>query len=203
MKKILSVMLAIMMLFTALSISASAADVKPGQVGFKDTSDVVIPSGHNIIIFHFGAGKSNTALWVYDTEKGFLFKNAGEVTGDYVMLPSDENELYAGSTVFLPAVVGPDGYNCSGWQLMSYGFADTGVTYGHGLNSYWKIPAGCQNKVIEFTAIYTQADVEGDTLTTILGVLSKVFGTILGLLLFDGSAAKGTELVNSLLGSLL
>ena len=191
-------MLAIMMLFGALSVSASAAD-GPSYQG------KVVNSNQTIIHFNFNGGSATNPdqLWVYDALNGF--QPGTDISGSYYMLPQSDDELVAGySRIYLPAVKAPsDTQVCAGWQLESQFLSDVGMVYGAGGASHWDIPAAAAGKIVKFTAIFTATEGEGDTLQTILGVLTKVFGTILGLFLFDGSSAKGIELVNGLLSNLL
>ena len=195
MKKILSVMLAIMMLFGALTVSASAASTVNG---------VEVSSDQVVILFDFNGGSATNPelLWDYDPVNGFYTPTS--VSGKYYMLPRSSDEMVAGrDRVYFPAVTGPsDTMVCSGWMLES-SFEDVGAIYGAGGGSFWKIPAEAGGQIVLFRAVYTSTEGEGDTLKTILGVLTKVFGTILGLLFFDGSSAQGIQTVDKLLGSLL
>ena len=210
MKKILSVMLAIMMLFGALSISASAEPIKIGQIYTSEnpvTNPVfTVPNDACVIVFDFGNGTATNPsdLWVYETgttPPGFV---PGEnITGTYIMLPRGSADLTPGSVVYFPAATGPEGYVCSGWQLVSQGYEDSGIVYGAGLNAYWTIPQTAKGRVVTFKAGYSLATPEEDTMKTVLGVLTKVFGTIIGILFLDGNAGAGIELVNKLLAGIV
>ncbi len=197
MKKILSVMLAVMMLFGALSIGVSA--VEPDYFWDLTLKDgVTVSEGtHAILTFDFAGGTSTNALSVYDTSAaGFV---SVEGVGDkYIMLPGSKSDCYltANSTVKAPFVDAPEGYKFNGW----YCYAD---------NEYYvagekiTIQKEWIGDVIEFEAAYIPAKVEGDTMKTVLGVLTKVFGTILGILFLDGSSAAGIELVEKLLAGIM
>ena len=196
MKKILSVMLAVMMLFSALSIGASAMDASDfWNVTVKE--GVTVSAGtHAILTFDFAGGSSTNALNVYDTTvKGFV--STDNVDGVYIMLPGSKSEysLKVGSTIKTPYVEAPEGYKFNGWYCYGdgeYYVAGEQVT----IESDWV------GNVTIFRATYIPAKVEGDTLKTILGVLAKVFGTIAGILLFDGSSAQGIEMVEKLLANI-
>lgn len=204
MKKILSVMLAIMMLFGAMSINASAA----GEVdnisdlwGTKVAEGVTVTKGtHVILVFDFGAGTSKLPLMVYDSTKGGFVETTG-VTGTYVMLPKTSGSLTRGSMVTLPSVQAADGDDFVGW----YCHADKEY-YVSGADKYitdnW-FTANNGSGIVYFTAKYEPREPETDTMATVLNILVKVFGTIIGILFLDGSSAAGVELVNKLLGGLL
>ena len=197
MKKILSVMLAIMMLFTALSVSASAAT--PSDYWNTQVADgiVVSESTHTILVFDFNGGTSTLTLNVFDsTQNGFV---ATDGVGDkYIMLPGCTSDTYltAGSYVTAPHVDAPENMKFNGWYCWSN-------------NEYYiggeriEIQEDWIGKVVEFQANIIPAKAEGDTLKTILGVLTKVFGTIIGILFLDGNSASGVELVNKLLAGIM
>lgn len=197
MKKILSVMLAVLTLFSVLSIGASA--VEPGYFWNQQVTDGVVVSDniHTILTFDFAGGTSTNALPVFDTTKnGFV--NVDAVGDTYIMLPGSKSDCYltAGSSIKAPFVDAPENYKFNGWYCYEnneYYVAGEKIT----------IPSDWIGKVVEFEASYLPAKVEGDTMKTVLGVLTKVFGTILGILFLDGSSSAGIELVEKLLGGLL
>lgn len=200
MKKILSVMLAIMMLLGALSVGASALDAE--SLWGTKPGNVVIAQGTNAILsFDYNGGKSYSNMIAYDTVKGGFYETS--VSGIYLMLPgaytSQRFSTYetVGTPVKMP-IATSDGDFLLYWYCV-----ETGEQLA--ADSTWFIPeyADSANGVFHFIARYAPAEAEGDTLATILGVLTKVFGTILGLLIFDGSSQQGTEFVDGLLGSLL
>lgn len=196
MKKILSVMLAVMMLFGALSIGASA--VTGSEFWGTTVKDgITVSEGtHAILTFDFAGGSSTNALNVYSTEKGG-FVNTENVDGVYVMLPGSKSEytLKSGSSIKTPFVEAPEGYKFNGW--FCYANSEYYVA-----GEKVEISADWIGDVVEFEAQYVPAKVEGDTLKTILGVLSKVFGTVIGILFLDGSSAAGIELVEKLLANI-
>ena len=203
MKKILSVMLAIMMIFGAMSISVSAAPattdtVKFGYVINAGTEQIVLDSGKHVIVeLNFGNGKSLEGLMVYDvdtTPAGFV--RTLDVTGRHLMLPGCGYEMRAGQYIRLPAVAAPEGLTCQGWEIRG-----TGTVVGHGID--WQIPYGSEGQIIELVARYTTAEADTDVMATVLNVLMKVFGTIIGILFLDGSSTAGVELMEKMLGGLL
>ena len=200
MKKILSVMLAIMMLFGALSISASAENLTVDSlVTEKVNNDNVL------VVFNFNGGTSKYDLPVYTpgSANGTFTLTSG-VGGIYYLVPgADGKSLEAGSFFVMPSVVAPEGKQFLGWEctVRDYDLVATStftltkddIFYAHALHS----------GVIYMTAMYESAEAEGDTMKTILGVLTKVFGTIIGILFLDGESSAGIALIEKLLGGLL
>lgn len=200
MKKILSVMLAIMMLFGALSVSASAVEAQ--DLWGTTPGTVTITKGtHAILSFDYYGGKSYNKMICYDAATGKFVE--AEASGIYLMLPGAYNaqrfstvDSY-GDYVRMPIATG-DG------EFLLYWFCEeTGEQIAGGTS--WTIPEFERSSqgVFHFTAKYAPAEPEEDTMKTVLGVLTKVFGTILGLLFLDGSAPAGIALVEKLLGGLL
>ncbi len=202
MKKILSVMLAIMMLFGAMSINASAISYDfNSQIGgeYPDSATQAI------VVLHFGTtGSSKTVLSVYNPETS-MFEYQSAVTGSYYYLPGNADaasrDMTAGSLIYLPEVTcSEETKECTGWQLQKYTI--NGMTkFAEG--SYVELPADCGGKIYEFVAVYSDRAPEEDTMAMVLGVLMKVFGTIVGILFLDGNSAAGVELMQSVLGGLL
>lgn len=195
MKKILSVMLAIMMLFTALSLSVSAIDAKDHLNA--DNSNVVI-------VFRFYDGKSRDELPVYDAANA-NFVDTAEVTGVYYLLPgANGNNLTKGSMVQLPYVTAAEGKNFNGWKCSLDGNTySAGAWFTLDEEMIHKAHASTSKGIIYMDADYYATEGEGDTLAMVLDVLKKVFGTILGILFLDGSSSAGVELMDKLLGGLL
>lgn len=201
MKKILSVMLAIMMLFGALSISASAANVPPSEV----LNPVIASSDKVVIVFKFYGGTSKLELPVYysDVADGSFVNE--KVTGDYYLLPGAGGaELRIGTSITLPSVTPPEGKAFVGWDSS----VDTqdfvaGATYEITQLRVETSKLYPNSGIIYMEAMYEAAEPEGDTMATVLSVLTKVFGTILGILFLDGNSAAGVELVEKLLGGIM
>lgn len=204
MKKILSVMLAIMMLFGALSVSASAAVTNDEIIREWHNSSSVITIGNTtyakqdyvIIQLNFNGGTSFVSLPVYDTtEGGFVHE---KVSGTYLMLPGSSNEysLQPNTLVTLPRVTPPEGKQFTGWYCENTGEYVVG-------GKTWAIPANSGSSLYTFTAELLPAEGQEDTMQMVLGILMKIFGTIIGILFLDGSSAAGVELMEKMLGGLL
>ena len=204
MKKILSVMLAVLTLFSVLSIGASAAQLPYSEnqlfgttINGSSESYTISSSVHTILGFDFAGGTSTYALPVYDTEKGGFVDTEG-VGDKYLMLPGCKSSYYLtyGSSIKTPYVEAPEGYKFNGWFCAeNHEYYVAGETI--------KIPQDWIGNLVEFEATYIPAKVEGDTMKTVLGVLTKVFGTILGILFLDGSSSAGVELVEKLLAGIM
>lgn len=194
MKKILSVMLAIMMLFSVMSIGVSAVSFNGKEIAGNQA----------VVILYFGNGYSESSLFVYNTSSG-KFEYTSNVTGSYYYLPGNGtscDNMTAGQSVYLPRVISNDATKvCDGWQLMG-GEVINGQTV-FPVNTHFKLPEDCGGKIYEFQAIYGTAAPEEDTMGTILNVLMKVFGTIVGILFLDGNSGAGVELMQGVLGGLL
>lgn len=200
MKKILSVMLAIMMIFGAMSLSASAANVMDDHASaVLQNKDVVV------MVFRFGEGQSRDALLVYDPAVAGNLTLTDAVTGNYYMFPGLHADLEANTQVQMPyAVTSEEGRGFSHWTN-----SVTGETYHPGewvtiTEEMVTLAHNSQSRgVIYLDATYYNTLPAEDTMAMILGILMKVFGTIIGILFLDGSSAAGVELVGKLLGGIL
>ncbi len=204
MKKVLAVLLSVMMLFGALSFSSSAASV---SLYFEGEKPLVNPNTQVIVTFDLAGGTLKNGQWVYNPSKqpvaGFEWQEG--ITGTYIMLPQDSSSMVPGTPITLPVVTPPTGYEFHGWYC--YGVAGDytqGSTYA--ANSAYYIPLGTAGEVIEFRAAYGPAEIEPDTMETVMNILIKVFGTIIGLLFLGDEAnpaEAGMQMMSQLLGSLL
>ncbi len=203
MKKVLAVLLSVMMLFGALSFSSSAVSVSQ-----HFDSHLVDRNTQVIITFDLAGGTMKNGVWVYNTSKqpkpDFEWVE-GFDDPTYVMLPMDKDSMKPGTPITLPVVTPPAGYQFDGWYC--YGIAGDytqGSTYA--ANSAYYIPLGTAGEVIEFRAAYSPATIEPDTMETVMNILIKVFGTIIGLLFLGDEAnpaEAGMQMMEQLLGSLL
>ena len=187
MKKILSVILAVMMLCGTMAISSSALDhegfVVPND--FDKTQDV-------IIVLRFGSGKCQNYLTVYNQNTA-TYEQVTGVTGEFVLVGDN---YVAGRPLELPYVTAAEGNNFNGW------FCDKdGRSYPAGPQGGFVIP-NFPGEVIVLTASYYPSEGEGDTMGTIIGILTKVFGAILGILLYGGDTEAGVAMMDKILGGL-
>ncbi|MGN0468702.1 MAG: hypothetical protein ACI4GY_08275 [Acutalibacteraceae bacterium] len=197
MKKALSVFMAVLMLFAALSVGTSASSSDPSPWHGELGSGKPATMEQAVLKFELNGGKLKTGAYVYDTTTGEFSYQDG-ITGTYVMVPRDEEHatMKAGTTVVLPVVTAPAGWEFTGW----YCYTDQ---QSYAANCAYKLPADCGGQVIEFGAAYTPAEVEEDTFTKVLGILIKVFGAIIGLIMYAGDTEAGVALMEKILGGVL
>lgn len=198
MKKILSVVLAVMMIFGSFAISASAASEPIWNEG---SWNGVIASNQCTIRFDFRGGKPMKSLPVYDSSLG-KFVYTTDVPDPYIMYPTSADDLVAGSSyIWLPNAMLSDGSYLKGWEVQIE-YAPDGYNQVLASDYMYRIPNGAAGKQITFIAHYNQAVVEEDTLGTILGILTKVFGAIIGILLYGGDTEAGVAMMDKILGGL-
>lgn len=191
MKKILSVLLATLMLFSVLGVSASASVYE----NYYDQG-IVDRNTQVVLAFDLNGGSLKTGAYVYDTTiSNFVYKDGEDITGKYIMLPRTPDTQLVGQFIKLPVLNAPDGWQFNGW----YCYLD-GNSYA--ANSDFRIPAGSAGEVIEFYAAYSPAEVEEDTFATVLSILIKVFGAIAGIILYNGDTEQGIALFDKILGAL-
>ncbi len=201
MKKVLAVLLSVMMLFGALSFSSSAASTSiPYFNEINGNPALANPRTQVIVVFQLLGGTLKSGVNVYDEETNKFTWVEGFDEPTYIMLPRNSEDLKPESVIQLPAVTPPSGYSFDGWHCRGVAGIQEYATYA--ANSAFEIPAGSAGQVIEFRAAYSPAEIEPDTMETIMTILVKVFGTIIGLL-FLSDAQAGMEMMENLLGQLL
>ncbi len=210
MKKVLSVFLAVLMLFGALSVSSFAEET---------TGSVVTPpmAYHDwwgeggpctpeqaVLSFNLNGGSLKAETQVYNEETGkFEWKAGKDVTGTYYMVPQDPNTMKGGMGVVLPEVTAPAGQQFNGWYCEACPVAGSeivGNTYA--ATAAFKLPANCGKTLIQFRASYSPATIEEPTLTKVVGILMKVFGTIIGLIAYGGDTKQGIAFMEKVFGGL-
>lgn len=188
MKKVLSVVLAVIMLFSVMSIGASAATT-------TDLTGVNGNIGDVVLVLRFGEGKSTDYLNVYNPDTHRIGLSADH-TGEVIVV---SEELLCGYGYALPSVsTPPEEKNFDGWLCNN-----DGKLYAPGINGTFVIPdVPTTNNVIVLTAQYSTPAEAGDTMETVLNVLVKVFGAIIGILLYGGDTGAGVAMMNKILGGL-
>ncbi len=195
MKKALSLFLAVLMIFAAMSVSASAINIEPGDTTwFEGTGAPADKTTQAVICFDLGGGTLKNAVYVYDLEKG-TFSVKENVAGKYYMVPLGPDSMKANSTVSLPVVTAPTGYQFDGWYC-----EETRSTYA--ANGLFLIDEGMVGNVVHFRAAYSPATLEPDTMTKVMGILTKVFGAVIGLFMFAGDTSAGVALMEKILGGI-
>lgn len=192
MKKILSVFLAVMMLFGAMSISASAGVDEDGILGGNRVNNGFDPDNNLLIVLDFGDCTSFVTIEnCVDQMTGDLYVADVGVGGKVVVVASKNSEF------ILPLITPPAGYTTNGWYSPT--LEDSFVA---GKGSSVKLTEGMQDSVVYFVANTYPSAPEEDTLGNILSILTKVFGAIIGILFYGGSTEAGVALMEKVLGGL-
>ena len=202
MKKALSVFLAVLMMFSVLSIGSTATGdtTAPGYYN-EDWFGPNAPANYNQVVLQFNLNGgtlkgSNFVVWNLDTGKP-EYVDGTKVESPWVMVPLNSTDMVADGkhSVTLPAITPPDGRSFDCWYCPTDG-------NGYGANSPYVIPASKAGQVIEFTAQWSAANYEEDTITKVMGILFKVFGTIIGLLFYAGDTEAGIAMMEKVFGGL-
>lgn len=206
MKKALSVFLAILMMFSVLSIGSFAAEDTTSDSQFTSPwhgpEGSGKPAGYDQVVIRFnlngGTLKSAQYVWNLETGRPEYTEPKDIGTGSWVMVPQYAGDLVADGEHYatLPAMNAPsDTLQFDGWYCQY----DRSL---YGANGGYLIPAGAGGTVIEFTAQWSPKEVEVDTMTKVMGILFKVFGTIIGLLFYTGDTEAGIALMEKVFGGL-
>ncbi len=200
MKKLLSVLLAVLMIFSTVAISASAATPITDPQVASDKRDAV---GKNHVIIHYNLYdfKTKYAQYTYDVDSG-KFAYIEGITGSYYHIPENSDQLFVGYTFALPEVTAPEGKQFNGWRCTTHVDRPT-FAAGEALKITNEMLALAENNVIKFEVVWGSAVPEEDTMGKIVDILTKVFGAIIGLLFFNGRTQAGVDLMKELLGGVL
>ncbi len=199
MKKVLSILLAALMFLSCMSISAFAEDFPFfGPNGADANEDAVLK-------FVLNNGTVKSGQYIYDRSTGKLnWTDPEDVPDTFYVVPIDNYDgmFEVGDYVTLPSVKGPKGWQFVGWQRNSGLQADADRSiYPAGPNQY-QIKEADRGMVVEFSAVYEQAEVEEDTFAKVFDILIKVFGTIIGLIAYNGNIQKGQDFMAKIFSSL-
>ena len=209
MKKVLSVFLAVLMLFGALSVSSFAeettAPVVTPPMAYHDWWGEGGPCTPEqaVLSFNLNGGSLKAETQVYNEETGkFEWKAGKDVTGTYYMVPQDPNTMKGGMGVVLPEVIAPSGWQFNGWycEACPCETAQVGQTYAAA--ALYKLPLNCGGILIQFRASYSPATIEEPTINKVVGILMKVFGTIIGLIAYGGDTKQGIAFMEKVFGGL-
>ena len=180
MKKVLAVLLAVMMLFSAMSMSSVALSESSTQLLRDLKASKVITDEQVVLVFDLAGGTLKGKVEVYDENQGFIEKEG--ITGVYNMIPNNQGKLTAsaqipGRYVILPQVIAPKNYAFEGW----YCYGEKGIvpsgTYSAGA-AYFIPESADYVGVIEFFALMVPAPAESGMLDMLLGVFAKVVEAI-------------------------
>ena len=209
MKKVLSVFLAVLMLFGALSVSSFAEEttepVVTPPMAYHDWWGEGGPCSKEqaVLAFNLNGGSLKSETQIYNEETGkFEWKAGKDVTGVYYMVPQDPNTMKGGMGVVLPEVIAPSGRQFNGWycEACPCETAQVGQTYAAA--AVYKLPLNCGGTLIQFRASYSPATIEEPTIKKVVGILMKVFGTIIGLIAYGGDTKQGIAFMEKVFGGL-
>ncbi len=212
MKKLLSVLLAVMMLFGVLAMTAAAENFDMGyhkaasslrsEVGLDaDASFGKVEGDFVLIYFNAGGFTTNSLVGMYDADAGAVVVQNPGFAGNFWLIPDDVTSTYyigANSRVVLPRMLGNDIQSFEGWRCLG-----NGQSYVAGQSITITLDMVNDLGVVEFEPIAGYAQPEEDTMDTILGILIKVFGSIIGLLFCNGDVVAGQEMVSGILGGIV
>lgn len=213
MKKLLSVLLAVMMLFGVLAMTAAAENFDMGyhkaasslrsEVGLGADASFGKADGDWVLIyFNAGGFTTNSLVGMYDADAGAVVVQNPGYKGNFWFVPDDPtaSSYFIGknSRVTLPRMLGNEVQSFEGWKCLANGNA-----YVAGQTISISLDMVNELGVVEFEPIAGYAQPEEDTMGTILGILIKVFGSIVGLLFCNGDVTAGQELVSGVLGGIV
>ena len=211
MKKALSLFLAVLMLFGALSVSAFATDgtvVNPQYFGkYADANTQVI------VDFSITNGTLDDRSYLVMNEQGngFSWVKGTDISGTYTMYAVntvgqyDATVMVPGYTIVMPGVKAANGWSCGGWKItyVDVNNVPQTVTTGAGSEAFWTIPRDTKpGQIILARAIMNQTEPEEDTLGKILGIMTTIFGALLGIIMFKGDTEAGVAMVQKVLGGI-
>lgn len=192
MKKVLSVFLAVLMLFGALSVGSFAEDttgttpVTPPRAyhGWWEKDGGRCTAEQVVIAFNLNGGTLKNEAQVYNEETDrFEWKKGKDISGTYYMVPKDQTTMKGGMSVVLPLVNAPDGKQFNGWEVEVCEGLSNHPSYA--ANCEFNIPVAASGTLIQMKASYSAADFEEPTITKVIGILKKVFGAIIGLIVYN------------------
>lgn len=210
MKKALSLFLAVLMLFSCFALSASAAGEDPHDFYFGTNGPA--NADQCVVVFNPLGGTFRDAVTHYDytLDSPKVSYGAAEYSGTLVVVPSNSLTMTGGSVISLPMVVPADTtLTFQGWEIIGYSRPDVSLPEGFRSGNVYSggtqfiLPSNCGGEILTFNARYTLGVAEEDTMATILNILIKVFGAIIGIMMYQGDTEAGVALMEKVLGGIL
>ncbi len=216
MKKALSLFLAILMIFSVLSVSSFATgSITPADNSTADTATIqqklkeagVMTDNDCVLKFYTLGGKFMGDQLVFDMTTGkFVAKSPDQLKtlGDpYVKFPNAPGDQEPGKMVALPDVEAPSGYKFNGWYCVEDGSTSVAGISGYLIKDHFvtvdgRVGESTAGKTITFRAIYVPAEVEEPVFNKVFDILAKIFGTIIGLIAYEGDTAAGIAFVRKM-----
>lgn len=208
MKKALSLFLAVLMIFGALSVGAGATD---GLYYGNGTDGKPATTEQCVVEYYLNGGTLKYSAYVFDFSTGKVSLVAGEdITGTYVQFPInsagniDQSIQKPGQYVVTPEVVAPANTTFMGWTITYVDTRGVAVSTSCAGGESWLIPTDAQpGSTIKMTAKNVATEAEEDTMAKVMSILIKIFGAIIGILMYQGDTEAGVALMEKVLGGVL
>ena len=204
MKKVLSLFLAVLMVLSCMAVSVYAEEGTTSSSPYFGTNGAAPDQA--VLQFNLNNGKCKAAQYVYDTASGNpVWTAAEDVPNVFVIVPVKElaGQFKEGNVITLPSVKAPKGYDFQGWKRQpSIKAGDTDDRIYSSAVSQYEISEYDVGMVVNFSAVYAEGEVEEDTFAKVFEILSKIFGTIIGLIAYNGNTQAGIDFVNSIFSSI-
>lgn len=195
--------MAILMLCSAVSLGSFASSESNQWFGDINSGKPATYE-QTVVYFDLGIGTLPNAS-VYNLATG-EFESQTNITGSYYMVPRNDKVMKAGTPITLPDLDAPDGYKFAGWYCYGTesGQSNVGgiINQSFTANTAFYIPAGLEGDVLCFRATFTPIKQEEPTLNKVMGILIKVFGAILGILLYQGDTEQGIAAMEKIFSGL-
>lgn len=209
MKKALSLFLAVLMLCSCFAMSSSAVGETPSDYYFEPNGPV--KADQCVVVFKpvGGTFRDEVHHYDYNLDNPYVTYGAGKYTGDLVVVPSTTTTMKGGHLISLPVVIPASSTDAFiGWEIVGYESLDVPVEgYKKGTvvaaTTDFELPNNCGGHILTFQARYTGGAPAEDTMGTILGILIKVFGAIIGIMMYQGDTGAGIALMEKVLGGIL
>ena len=219
MKKVLALFLAVLMLCGCFGVSASAADEETlGLWGdYFGPGKIADPAEECIIVYYPGVGAFPEGTTHYSYKQGPI-PVGSNYKGVLVDAPFAGNSpLKAHEAYHLKSLAPAEGYEFRGWRFYGYVSGNT-VQYETNNNMYLRLvdggttiypgdswillPTNCEGEILKFEAEWRLV-AEEDTMAMILGIMVKIFGAIIGIVMYQGDTEAGVALMEKVLGGIL
>lgn len=199
MKKLLSVLLAVLMLFSVMSVSASAVYLDSGNIQDYINNEDLLSERKFVAYFDCGSFKTKTPIYLYDTETRNHVLIEKDFGGSFYLVPSSLTPMNIGDELELPNLGRTDTLDFDGWavnnSLMNVRSGGSKITITEDLVD--------AHGIVRFYALGSQAEPETDTMATVINILCKIFGAIYGLLFLNGDTELGILKVQEILGGIM
>ena len=158
-------------------------------------------------VFYIDRGTYFQPQQVFDTTiSDFVAKTPEQMKSidPYVMFPTQKGFQEPGATIQLPFVTAPKGWTFTGWYCVEDA-TPYAAGYGFMIPDHYKNQKDASGNALPtaggiytFKAMYNPAEAEEDTFAKVFEILAKIFGTIIGLIAYEGDTAAGIAFVRKI-----